>query len=176
MVDSRVNFDEPSWRVGQSVKDYMRKCLNLKWNGALEVVSSTQNLKHLIVVADTMVALNDELLGKPKNKKDAFNMLSRLSDNRHRVYTAYKWGFKNGTQLLFSKSSIVKSTVEFRKLSSSEIKKYISCGEPMDKAGSYAFQGLGLNFVRACEGSYANIMGFPIFEFFNDLKKHNILS
>lgn len=116
----------------------------------------------LIIAADTLVSLNDKALGKPKDASDAFNMLSSLSGRAHQVYT--------GICLIDAKTkktvvSGVRSDVHFRPLTEEEILAYIQTGEPMDKAGSYAIQGIGGKFIEKYEGSYTNIVGFPKEEF-----------
>ena len=115
-----------------------------------------------IVAADTLVALNDQALGKPMDEEDAFRMLSSLSGKNHQVYT--------GVCLMDAKtkafmSKTVRSDVYFKTLTPDEIRRYIQTQEPMDKAGAYAIQGGAAKFVEKYEGSYDNIVGFPTEEF-----------
>ena len=111
----------------------------------------------VILAADTLVALDGELLGKPADEEDAFRMLSALSDTAHEVYT--------GVAILHGDKEIVHAEctkVFFRPLSEQEIRAYIATGEPMDKAGAYGIQEKGGIFVRRIEGDYLNVLGLPL--------------
>lgn len=110
-----------------------------------------------VLAADTVVVINGKILGKPKDKDDAFGMLRALSGNTHYVYTGVCIKFGNK-----SDSFVSKSAVEFYDLSDDEIKAYIETGEPMDKAGAYGIQGKGAVLVKAISGDYFNIVGLPI--------------
>lgn len=112
----------------------------------------------LIIAADTVVALEGSVLGKPADEREAFGMLSALSGNIHRVYT--------GVTVLRGNRSITsheETIVTFRDLDPEEIMDYIETGEPMDKAGAYGIQGLGALLVSGIEGDYFNVMGLPVF-------------
>lgn len=112
----------------------------------------------IIIAADTVVALEGAVLGKPRDEGEAFAMLSALSGNRHRVYTGVTvlWGERVLT-------ACESTAVTFRELESEEISHYIATGEPMDKAGAYGIQGLGALLVSGMEGDYFNVMGLPVF-------------
>ena len=112
----------------------------------------------LIIAADTVVALDGAVLGKPEDEGSAFSMLSALSGNRHYVYTGVTviQGEKRVTQHEMT-------TVTFRELEPEEISNYIATGEPMDKAGSYGIQGLGALLVSGIDGDYFNVMGLPVY-------------
>ena len=111
----------------------------------------------LIIAADTVVALEGVVLGKPKTERDAFSMLSALSGNRHYVYTGVTiiQGGRTETQHEVT-------TVTFRELEPDEISHYIATGEPMDKAGAYGIQGYGALLVEGIRGDYYNVMGLPV--------------
>lgn len=111
----------------------------------------------LIIAADTVVALDGRILGKPADGPDAFAMLSALSGRRHQVYTGLT--VVCGAQRLTEHEV---TAVTFRSLSSAEICAYIATGEPMDKAGAYGIQGRGALFVEGIEGDYYNVMGLPV--------------
>lgn len=116
----------------------------------------------LIIAADTLVSLEDTALGKPRDRDDAKRMLCSLSGKRHEVVTGVcLMDASDGRYLLES----VSSSVSFRSLTEEEIEAYIDTGEPMDKAGAYAIQGIGKRLVAGYEGSYDNIVGFPTEEF-----------
>ena len=112
----------------------------------------------LVIAADTVVALEGAVLGKPADQREAFAMLSALSGNRHYVYSGLTviQGDRVATQHECT-------TVTFRELEPEEISHYIATGEPMDKAGAYGIQGLGAMLVSGIEGDYFNVVGLPIF-------------
>jgi len=124
---------------------------------------STDNA--IIISADTVVALENQVLGKPKSQNDVLSMLSILSGNTHRVVTGMALFHTEGRRSAVS----VSSWVTFKKMSLEEINHYSSTKEPYDKAGSYAVQGLGAKFIEKIDGSYTNIMGFPIEKFLEEL-------
>jgi septum formation protein len=111
----------------------------------------------LVLAADTLVALKGLILGKPRDRLDAAGMLKALSDRLHEVHTG--WCLKSHG---FEESSVVTSAVRFRKLTASEIDRYLDAGESMDKAGAYAIQGAGVFLVDWILGSYPNIVGLPL--------------
>ena len=110
-----------------------------------------------VIGADTIVVINNTILGKPKDKADAVAMLSMLSGKEHIVYTGVCI-IHNGTENCFAEAT----KVEFYPLTADEINAYVASSEPMDKAGAYGIQGLGCVLVKGIEGDYFNIMGFPI--------------
>ena len=112
----------------------------------------------LIIAADTVVALEGAVLGKPEDEGSAFSMLSALSGNRHYVYT--------GVTVIQGEKVVTQhemTTVTFRELEPEEISNYIATEEPMDKAGSYGIQGLGALLVSGIDGDYFNVMGLPVY-------------
>ncbi len=112
-----------------------------------------------VLAADTIVVVRKEMLGKPRDARDAEYMLRLLSGTVHQVITGVAIGWK-GAERVFS----VSSDVVFRSLSEKEIADYIASGEPMDKAGAYAVQGLGGAFVSRVHGSVSNVIGLPLAE------------
>lgn len=111
----------------------------------------------VVIAADTVVALDGAVLGKPADKEEAFRMLSLLSDSRHQVYTGLT--VLHGEQC----DSVWEETaVTFRALTAEEIEAYIATGEPMDKAGAYGIQGYGALFIKGISGDYYNVMGLPV--------------
>ena len=111
----------------------------------------------IIIAADTVVALDGTVLGKPEDRLDAFKMLSTLSGCRHQVYTGM-------TVLRGEERHTVseETTVTFRELTADEMERYIATGEPMDKAGAYGIQGYGALLVQEIQGDYYNVMGLPV--------------
>lgn len=112
----------------------------------------------LVIAADTVVALDGAVLGKPANEADAFAMLSALSGREHHVYTGVT--VLQGERVLAEHEE---TAVTFRAVEPEEIWGYIATGEPMDKAGSYGIQGLGALLVSGIRGDYCNVMGLPVF-------------
>ena len=134
-----------------------------------EEVAALFNEEVLVIAADTIVWLDGEILGKPHSEEQAFSMLSALSGREHKVYT--------GVTVLDREGELCEaecSTVHFRDLSEMEIRRYISTGEPMDKAGAYGAQGKGALFVRAIEGDFFNVMGLPLCRLGQMLRKKGV--
>lgn len=115
-----------------------------------------------VLGADTMVAMEGRLLGKPQDEDHAFQMLSGLSGRWHSVFggVSVRWPEKH-LDICFHEET----RVRFRNLSTEEILAYISTGEPMDKAGAYGIQGYGCMLVESVEGCYFNVMGLPVSRF-----------
>ncbi len=112
----------------------------------------------IIITADTIVFLDNKVLGKPKDEKDAFRMLLKLSGKTHQVFSAYCiYNTATGKTI----TEYVKTDVTFRKLTNQEIKDYIKSGSPMDKAGAYGIQDdFGAVFVDRINGCYYNVVGY----------------
>lgn len=111
----------------------------------------------IVIAADTVVVLEGAILGKPRDRLDAFKILSALSGGRHQVYT--------GLTVLRDQRVVTDhevTTVTFRELTGEEIEDYIATGEPMDKAGAYGIQGYGALLVSGIDGDYSNVMGLPV--------------
>jgi septum formation protein len=120
---------------------------------------------HVLLCADTVVILNNEILGKPSHNVEALEMLMKLSDNWHEVITGVFIGTSVQTQ-----SFNVISKVKFSEISELDARKYIDEYSPLDKAGSYGIQDwLGLAFIEKIEGSYTNIVGLPTHEVYKTL-------
>ncbi len=113
--------------------------------------------ENLVISADTVVSVDDEILGKPVDKEDARRMISLLSGKVHQVYTGVTLSL-NGKTKIFSE----KTDVEFFDLTENEIEEYISSKEPYDKAGAYGIQGKAGLLVKGINGDYYNVVGFPI--------------
>lgn len=111
----------------------------------------------LIIAADTVVAVDNQVLGKPNSFAQAREMLAALSGRSHTVYTGVT--LRRGDQVLTRHEA---TTVRFRPLSPAEIDAYVATGEPMDKAGSYGIQGRGALLVEGIQGDYSNVVGLPL--------------
>lgn len=122
-----------------------------------EAVAAEIDGDALIIAADTVVALDGTILGKPADEEDAFRMLSALSGVCHQVYT--------GVTVLHNGKALTRhevTSVNFRSLDSEEVELYIATGECMDKAGAYGIQGYGALLVEGINGDYYNVMGLPV--------------
>jgi septum formation protein len=117
-----------------------------------------------LLVADTIVLVDGEILGKPADIGDAEAMLSRLSGRTHEVWTRFAVGGPVGAKGEIVHAETVSSMVSFRRLRPDEIRGYAESGEGRDKAGAYAVQGLGSFAVARVEGSYSNVVGLPVCE------------
>ncbi|PHI08592.1 nucleoside triphosphate pyrophosphatase [Fusobacterium polymorphum] len=126
------------------------------------------NVNEFILAADTVVELNKKVFGKPKNREEAFKFLKTLSGKVHRVITAYV--FKNISKNILIKEVVV-SEVKFFDLDNDTINWYLDTGEPFDKAGAYGIQGYGRILVEKINGDFYSIMGFPISNFLENLRK-----
>ena len=122
-----------------------------------QAVAAQADPNTVVIAADTVVALDGVVLGKPAGKEEAFRMLSLLSGNRHQVYTGLT--VLRGEQVF---SQWEETAVTFRSLTAEEIEAYIATGEPMDKAGAYGIQGYGALFIQGISGDYYNVMGLPV--------------
>ena len=132
-----------------------------------------------VLVADTVVLVDDEILGKPAGTDDAIAMLTRLSGRAHEVRTRFQLGRPKGATgsvVTTLHAETVSTRVHFRTLERDEIARYVATGEGLDKAGSYAVQGIGSFAVQRIEGSYANVVGLPVCEVVVALKRAGLLA
>ena len=127
----------------------------------------TQN--SLVVASDTIVFIDDKILGKPKDRNHARETLMSLSGREHHVYTAVYMGIEKDGKV-FEKSFVGKSHVKFTDISPEILDLYLEGDEAMDKAGAYGIQGQGLLFVEKMSGSYSNVVGFPLSDFIEQMK------
>lgn len=128
-----------------------------------------QGIELPVLGADTIIELEGEVLGKPTDSEQAELMLAKLSGRVHQVHTAVVVKTAGAEYAALSSSQ-----VEFASLSASAIKAYVATGEPLDKAGSYAIQGMAAQFVKNLQGSYSGVMGLPLYETANLLAKARI--
>ncbi len=129
------------------------------------------NFPAIIIGSDTIVTIGSKILGKPRDRRDAFNMLKTLGGKTHKVLSAIAvYDTETGKTVKTS----VKSDVTFRKLEEREIQNYINTGEPLDKAGAYAIQGVGSVFVKSISGCYSNIVGISVYKTAEILKDFGV--
>lgn len=131
--------------------------------------------KTVVIGADTIVALDDQIMGKPKNEDDAMRMLSLLQDNTHQVYTGVTLVIIQRDQKKYETITFYEKTdVEMYPMSEKWIERYIASKEPMDKAGAYAIQGQCAAYIKSICGEYVNVVGLPVARLIQELMKVGI--
>ena len=162
-----ANVDEARYPY-EAPGDYVRRLAEAKARAAAAKFVAEHACEDAIVLgADTTVEIDGAILAKPESDEDARQMLERLSRRTHEVYTGVALvRLPAGDARVFEEIT----RVEFAPLSAAEIWDYVASGEPSDKAGGYAIQGLGGKFVRRIEGCYFNVMGLPLARVYSELK------
>lgn len=150
------DIDE-SLRPGETPRHYVQRMAREK--AATALAGSADVGKRLVLAADTSVVCADRVLGKPVDEEEAVEMLLSLSSRQHEVLTAVTVADSHRQEHALSIS-----LVQFRAIAESEARAYWRTGEPRDKAGSYAIQGIGAIFVQSINGSYSGVMGLPLYE------------
>lgn len=147
-------YEKPSKAVLRLSKEKLNLAKNKVKNG-------------IIITADTIVVLDNKIIGKPVDKKDAFKILKTLSGRTHIVYTGYSiYNTSNNKSV----SEFEKTKVTFRELTDQEIHEYIAGGSPMDKAGAYGIQDdFGAVFIKKINGCYYNVVGLPLAKLYHSL-------
>lgn len=163
-----LNFKTFSVDLYEEVFDGEHPIKTVKRLAQHKLDSAKEKVKEgIIITADTIVVLNKQIIGKPKNKKDAAKLLSKLSGKTHFVYTGFTiYNSKTGRTI----TDYERTTVTFRELTKQEIEDYIQTGSPMDKAGAYGIQDdFGAVFVKKINGCYYNVVGLPLSKFYHRL-------
>lgn len=142
-------------KPGEAAPDLVRRLACAKLRAGVKAAPAGRP----VVAADTVVTLDGEIFGKPRDRADAARMLTRLAGREHAVLTAVAVA-ANGREAV----ELSVSEVSFRAMDAAEIRAYCATGEPDDKAGAYAIQGLGAIFIAAINGSYSGVMGLPLME------------
>ena len=155
--------------AGETPTAYVMRTARVKAKAAARVIARRTRPPHTVLAADTTVVLDGEIIGKPASARHARQLLLRLSGQAHQVLTAVAVEHMERVETALSVSE-----VEFRGLGADEIRRYVASGEPLDKAGAYAIQGRGAVFVRAISGSYSGIVGLPLFETAELLRRFGI--
>jgi septum formation protein len=165
IIPAHVNEE---YLQGENPREHVRRLSQDK-----AMVIARKNPSSLVLGADTIVVIDGLILGKPKNKKQAREMLERLSDREHKVFTGFTLAHI-ATKVY--KTKVISSTVRFKKISPEEMQWYVNCDEPYDKAGGYAVQGKGACFIKSIRGSYTNVIGLPLCEVLEELQNLKVLS
>lgn len=125
----------------------------------------------LVIGADTVVAYQEKILGKPKDEQDAKNMLEMLSGQTHQVYTGVALVFVDPSKRAGVHTFYEKTEVTMYPMSEEELQRYIASGDPMDKAGSYGIQGAFAIHIKEIHGDYNNVVGLPVARLYQELQK-----
>jgi septum formation protein len=161
-VDETPLADEPP-------DAYALRVASTKADFAARQIMQRSLPQHPVLAADTTVVLDGRILGKPADAGDAIQMVQALSGREHQVITAVAMARKEQLETRLSVSN-----VRFREISEFDIRRYITSGEPLDKAGAYAIQGRAAVFITRIEGSYSGIMGLPLAETADLLQRFGI--
>lgn len=156
--DGAAEVDETP-HSGEDPASYVRRVALAKAVAGREQVARRSLPPHPVLAADTTVAVDGRIVGKPESAGAACAMLRGLSGRTHQVYTAVAVAWNGALDVALSESN-----VRMRKLSEAEIAQYVGTGEPLDKAGGYGVQGRAAIFIERIEGSYSGVMGLPLFE------------
>ena len=157
------NLDESKLTKNDNPQHFCQKLAFLKANKI-----SKQYTNDIIIGGDTIVVLNNEILGKPIDIDEAFTILKKLNNKTHSVFTGVSIQCKNQN---ISHSFYEKTNVTFNKLNDDDFKHYIKNYKPFDKAGSYGIQDWSAIFVKKINGCFYNVVGFPISKFHKEFKK-----
>jgi septum formation protein len=156
-------------RAGEDPDAYVMRVARGKAAAGAHQVALQALPEYPVLAADTAVVCAGAILGKPGDAAHAQQLLRRLAGTTHQVLTAVVVTHGDRTEAVLSAS-----VVEFRSLDEAEIRRYVATGEPLDKAGAYAIQGRAAVFVRAIHGSYSGIMGLPVYETAELLRRFGI--
>ncbi|WP_299872436.1 nucleoside triphosphate pyrophosphatase [uncultured Cocleimonas sp.] len=159
-----VDIDE-SIKPNESAEDLVQRL-------AIEKSQAVTNTDKPVLGSDTLGLINDHILVKPTDLDHSIKMLSDMSGNWHEILSAVAISYNGNTHVKLNRNRVL-----FREISQDEMIRYWKTGEPQDKAGSYAIQGIAAMFIQRIEGSYSGIMGLPLFEtmqLLNDLGISNL--
>jgi septum formation protein len=147
-----VEVDE-SVQPGETASDYVRRLAVVK----AETAEDPSRMDEVVLGADTTVAIDGGILGKPNDDEDAAAMLRQLAGRAHEVLTGV--ALRHGGRTV---SAVACTVVQFAQLSEDDLAWYVASGEPRDKAGAYGIQGLASRFIERIDGSYTNVVGLPV--------------
>ncbi len=154
------DIDETRLR-GEPAQVFVQRLAKEKAESVVGKLQRSADTNWAVLAADTIVVYNKLVLGKPVDADDAVKMLKKLSGRTHDVLTAYAWIGAQGGKARVT-AAHVRTKVKFAEQGVDFWKWYVSTGEPMDKAGAYAAQGIGISFIEKVSGSYSNVIGLPL--------------
>lgn len=163
-----INFEVITLSIDETMDDSLslnERLKNLAYRKAEAIFKSCED--SLVIGADTIVVIDGKILGKPKNRQDAYDILKTLSGRTHEVKTGVAIITKEKSDVFISTTK-----VNFAQMSDDEIYRYIETSEPMDKAGAYGIQGYGSKFITSIDGDYYTVMGLPINMLYNYLRNY----
>ena len=167
------HIDEPD-HAGEAPDAYARALAELKTDAVVELCRQ-RTQSGFVLGADTIVVVDDAILGKPRDDADALRMLLALQGRTHEVITAVCLRDADAAHAARGRTLAVRTQVAFRALTERDARAYVASGEGRDKAGSYAIQGIGAGLVRAVQGSYTNVVGLPVAETLDLLLEAGVL-
>lgn len=169
----------PSVKEEKITKDAPEEMVEeLSYQKAVDIcgqLAGTMKEDFVVIGADTVVSCWNKIMGKPKDKEDAFQMLWELQGKSHQVYTGVTlaWKYKDMPAMSYTFHECTDVTVF--PMTEEEIEKYIDSGEPMDKAGAYAVQGRFAAYIQGICGDYANVVGLPVGRLYQEMKQRNLI-
>lgn len=170
LVLAAADIDERR-AVGEAPAPFLERIVLEKLARVVE--SARERIQSCVLVADTIVVLDGDVLTKPADTADARRLLALLAGRRHTVHTRY--AMATAAAPTTSHARTVSTEVTLRAASDDEIERYAATGEGLDKAGAYAAQGIGAFLVERVEGSFSNVVGLPVCEVIEDLKRLGVL-
>jgi len=165
-----ADIDE-SVKPGEAPLAYLERVAREKLAAVRQRVAQAPHAA--VLVADTSVVIDDDVLGKPSDVEDAARLFSRIAGRVHSVFTRYAIGVAGADTVV---ARTVETHVHIRAASAEEIRAYAATGEGLDKAGAYAAQGVGSFFIERVVGSYSNVVGLPACEVLADLRELGLAS
>ena len=165
IMPPHINED---YLAGESPRQHVARLARNK-----AMVIAKQYPEAWVLGADTIVVIDDMILGKPENKTQARKMLRKLRGREHTVFTGFTIAHA-ATEIYRTK--VIRSAVQFKTISAQEIEWYVAGDEPYDKAGGYAVQGQGAYFIQSIRGSYTNVIGLPLCEVLEELKSFGTIN
>ncbi len=167
LKNAGVEFTVRTADADETIKDGTPPDEAVVFLAARKAMAVPRSEDETVLGADTIVVLNGKILGKPRDREDAFNMLRALSGRVHSVFTGV-CAIGNGVSITFAEET----KVEFYPLTDEEIYTYINTNEPYDKAGAYGIQGIASKFIRGIEGDYFNVVGLPVSAVYEKILKN----
>ncbi|MCM0604688.1 MAG: septum formation protein Maf [Xanthomonadaceae bacterium] len=175
LKNAGIDFVVQSPKTDESIKknEPARKMVErLSYEKAIAITQTISNNHFIVIAADTtVVSPKNEIIGKPANLSQAKMMLEKILGKTHHVLTAYTIIEVKNNKPIKKITRTIETLVKMRSLDSLSIRHYLSLGESLDKAGSYAAQGHGMNLIESISGSYTNVIGLPMSELIQDLRK-----
>ncbi|MBQ7738062.1 MAG: septum formation protein Maf [Desulfovibrionaceae bacterium] len=167
----RPQLIEPKPEAFESPTSYTERLAKLKGSVSYASLDPEGKKSTLLISADTVVAFNNEILGKPVDAAHALSMLKTLAGKKHEVTTSVYCIFPDGSDLSFSETSLV----FFHQFPEEILQSYVVTGEPLDKAGAYAIQGMGAFLIEKIEGSWSTVVGLPVCRLAQELLSRGLL-